>query len=195
MKFYYFIAYQKLPFYFACSIMCHKIYFKTCSRAHNIIVFMLDPQFKDLSLVGNYVGHVSTTEIVVAYKSQFLVPTLKTLYQKLHGWLDVLSSIVHEIMHKINVIFRIRVSKDETCFEQINVFFFFFTSLKDFVSLFYFIFACFELIYLRIVCVNVGFIKIVMLSRIWCAIERSKKTLLFGGQSMKRIFWQLSRKN
>jgi len=46
---------------------------------------MLDPQSKDLSLVGNYVGHASTIEIIVAYESQFLVPTFKTLYQKLHG--------------------------------------------------------------------------------------------------------------
>jgi hypothetical protein len=51
---------------------------------------------------------------------------LKTLYQKLHGWLVVRSRIVHEMMQKINVIFRVRVSKDETCFEQINVYCLFF---------------------------------------------------------------------
>jgi hypothetical protein len=78
---------------------------------------MLDPWSKDLSLARNYVDHASTIEIIVAYESQFLVPTLKTSYQKLHGWSDVLSSIMHEIMHKINVIFRVRVSKDETFFE------------------------------------------------------------------------------
>jgi hypothetical protein len=37
---------------------------------------MLDPRFKDLSMVGNYVGHASTIEIIVAYENQFLVPTL-----------------------------------------------------------------------------------------------------------------------
>jgi hypothetical protein len=35
-----------------------------------------------MSLARNYVGHASTIEIIVAYESQFLVPTLKTLYQK-----------------------------------------------------------------------------------------------------------------
>jgi hypothetical protein len=37
------------------------------SKAHNMLVLMLDPLFKDLSLVGNYVGHASTIEIVSAY--------------------------------------------------------------------------------------------------------------------------------
>jgi hypothetical protein len=32
-----------------------------------MLVLMLDPLFKDLSLVGNYVGHASTIEIVSAY--------------------------------------------------------------------------------------------------------------------------------
>jgi hypothetical protein len=82
---------------------------------------MLDHWSKDLNVVGNYVGHASIIEIIIAYESQFLIPTLKTLYQKLHGWSIVLSSIVHEIMHKINVVFGVRVSIDETCFEQINV--------------------------------------------------------------------------
>jgi hypothetical protein len=87
---------------------------------------MLDPRFKDLSMVGNYVGYASTIEIIVAYENQFLVPTLKILYQKLHGCSVVLSSIVHDFMHKINVIFGVSVSKDETCFEQINVYYLFF---------------------------------------------------------------------
>jgi hypothetical protein len=46
---------------------------------------MLDPQFKDLSLVGDYVGHALVIEIDVAYDTQFLLLTLKISYQKLHG--------------------------------------------------------------------------------------------------------------
>jgi hypothetical protein len=37
------------------------------SKAHNMLVLMLDPRFKDLSLVGNYVGHAFTIEITIAY--------------------------------------------------------------------------------------------------------------------------------
>jgi hypothetical protein len=39
------------------------------SKVHNMVALMLDPCFKDLSLMGDYVGHFSTIEIVVAYDS------------------------------------------------------------------------------------------------------------------------------
>jgi hypothetical protein len=55
---------------------------------------MLDPQFKDLNLVGDYVGHASVIEIDVAHDTQFLFLTLKMSYQKLHGWLSATSSVV-----------------------------------------------------------------------------------------------------
>ncbi len=45
-----------------------------------MVALMLDPQFKDLSLVVDYVGHSFAIEIVVAYDKEFLLPTLKTLY-------------------------------------------------------------------------------------------------------------------
>jgi hypothetical protein len=41
---------------------------------------MLDPWFKDLSLVGDYFGHSFAIEIIVAYDKQFLLPTFKILY-------------------------------------------------------------------------------------------------------------------
>jgi len=37
------------------------------SEAHNMVVLMLDPRFKDLSLMGNYVGHTFVIGIVAAY--------------------------------------------------------------------------------------------------------------------------------
>jgi hypothetical protein len=40
-------------------------------KAHNMYVLMLDPQFEDLSLVGDYVGHASVIEIDVAYDTNF----------------------------------------------------------------------------------------------------------------------------
>jgi hypothetical protein len=45
-----------------------------------MVVSMLDPQFKDLSLVVDYVGHSFAIKIVAAYDKKFLLPTLKTLY-------------------------------------------------------------------------------------------------------------------
>jgi hypothetical protein len=39
------------------------------SKIHNMFVLMLDPQFKDLHLVGNYVGHFSTIKIAITYDS------------------------------------------------------------------------------------------------------------------------------
>jgi hypothetical protein len=45
-----------------------------------MVVHMLDPWFKDLSLGGNYVGYSFAIEIAIAYERKFLLPTLKTLY-------------------------------------------------------------------------------------------------------------------
>jgi hypothetical protein len=45
-----------------------------------MVALMLDPQFKDLSLVGNYVGHYSAIEIVSTYDRKVLLLTFKTLY-------------------------------------------------------------------------------------------------------------------
>jgi hypothetical protein len=39
---------------------CFKLF-----KAHNMVALMLDLQFKDLSLVGDYVGHSSVIEIDV----------------------------------------------------------------------------------------------------------------------------------
>jgi hypothetical protein len=59
-----------------------------------MVAFMLNLQFKDLSLVGNYVGQSSAIEIAFAYDRKFFLPTFNTLYQKYHGQSNVSSSIV-----------------------------------------------------------------------------------------------------
>jgi hypothetical protein len=46
-------------------------------KTHNMLILMLDPWFKDSSLVGDYVGHVLAIEIVATYDTQFLFPTSK----------------------------------------------------------------------------------------------------------------------
>jgi hypothetical protein len=74
------------------------------SKVHNMVAFMLDPWFKDLSLMGDYVGPSSIIEIITTYDREFLIPTLKTLYQKHYGCPNVSSTIVQETMHNINVV-------------------------------------------------------------------------------------------
>jgi hypothetical protein len=54
-------------------------------KAHNMLVLMLDPQFKDLSLVGDYVGHASIIEIDVAHDTQILLLTFKISDQNCMG--------------------------------------------------------------------------------------------------------------
>jgi hypothetical protein len=65
-----------------------------------------------LSLVCEYVGQVPTIVIVAAYDSQFLLPMLKTLYQKLHGCPNSTFTIVQEAMHNTKAIFGIGVLKE-----------------------------------------------------------------------------------
>jgi hypothetical protein len=141
-------------------------------------------------MVGNYVGHASTIEIIVAYESQFLVPTLKILYQKLHGWLVVLSSIVHDFVHKINVIFGVSLSKDETCFEQINVYCLFFHIPIRFCNLFIFSWHVLANLFEDCVCKCNFDRNCHAFTHLMCHWKK-QKTLLFGGQSMKRYFLQL----
>jgi len=102
------------------------------SKAHNMVALMLDPWFKDLSLMGDYVGHSSVIEISVAYDREFLLPTLKTSYQKHYGHSNVSSTIVQETMHNTNVVFGVGMFEDDTCFEQISVVSF--ISLQNIVS-------------------------------------------------------------
>jgi len=59
-----------------------------------MVAFMLDLQFKDLSLVGDYVGHYFAIVIAFAYDREFVLPTLKILYKKHHGWSNVFSLIM-----------------------------------------------------------------------------------------------------
>ncbi len=54
-------------------------------KTHNMVALILDPQFKNLNLAVDYVGHSFAIKIVATCDKQFLFPTLKTLYYKFHG--------------------------------------------------------------------------------------------------------------
>ncbi len=102
------------------------------SKVHNMVALMFDLWFKDSNLMGDYVGHLSVIEIVAAQDKEFLLLTLKTLYQKHHGCSNAFSIIVQKTMHNINVVSGVGVSEDETCFEQVSVVSF--TYLQNIVS-------------------------------------------------------------
>jgi hypothetical protein len=50
------------------------------TKAHDMVAIMLDLQFKDLSLVTDYVDHFFTIEIVATYDKEFFFFTFKALY-------------------------------------------------------------------------------------------------------------------
>jgi hypothetical protein len=77
-------------------------------KAYDMFALMLYPQFKDLNLVRDYVDHSSTIDIANGYDNQFLIATLKSLYQKLHEWSNVLTNVIQKIVHNINVVFLCR---------------------------------------------------------------------------------------
>jgi hypothetical protein len=45
-------------------------------KAHNMLALMLDPRFKDLEVILNYVGHDMAKQVVDDYDSKVLVPLL-----------------------------------------------------------------------------------------------------------------------
>jgi hypothetical protein len=94
----------------------------SASKAHNMLVLMLDLRFKDLNLVGDYVDHTPTIEIACAYDVHFLFPTHQELYQKMHGQ-SVTSSVHQEIVHNSNVVFGVGASEMETSLEQVSFLF------------------------------------------------------------------------
>jgi len=51
------------------------------AKAHNMVALMLDPRFKDLTLVRDYVGHFFAIEIATTYNVNFLLPTFKIMYE------------------------------------------------------------------------------------------------------------------
>ncbi len=81
-----------LVYLFLSFIKCYN-----ASKVHNMLAFMLNPYFKDISFVGDYVGHASIIEIIVhAYDAHFLLLTLHELYQKMQGQ-SVTSSVIKRL--------------------------------------------------------------------------------------------------
>jgi hypothetical protein len=47
-------------------------------NARNMLVFTIDPQFKNLQLIGNFVGFDTTTHIATIYDCEVLMHVLMT---------------------------------------------------------------------------------------------------------------------
>jgi hypothetical protein len=91
-------------------------------------------------------------------------------------------------MHNTNVVFRVGVSKDLICWEQINGLSF--ISLQNIVSWFVSLFALFKLTYLKIMCVKVVWWELSYFRTFNVPLEEAKD-LFFGGQNMKGNFQHL----
>jgi len=99
-----------------------------------LVALMLDPQFKDLSLVVDYVGHSFVIKIAITYDIKFFLPNLKTLYQKHHQQSNNSSIVVQKLVCNPNVVFKVGMANEENFFEQINIISF--TSLKKILNSF-----------------------------------------------------------
>jgi hypothetical protein len=52
-------------------------------NAHNMFVLIIDPHFKNLQLIGNFVGFDTTTHIATIYDCEGLMLVLMIIYNKL----------------------------------------------------------------------------------------------------------------
>jgi hypothetical protein len=61
------------------------------NMGHNMLLLMLNPRFKSLQLVTNYIGHDKTSTLVVQYDVGLLLPLLIQCYKILMGHLCLAS--------------------------------------------------------------------------------------------------------
>jgi hypothetical protein len=53
-------------------------------QVHNMFTLMLDPRFKYLKVVENYVGHGFRIHLVVEYDANAIIPLLMTMFEVLN---------------------------------------------------------------------------------------------------------------
>ncbi len=153
---------------------CFKLF-----KTHNMVALMLDPHFKDLSLVGLYIDHSFAIEIVakhmiVDYSSQPSRPRTKSCMnnqmfrQTLYKKLCTILMLVLEWECS-----RMRLVLNKCCF--LNLF-------ERHVNQIIFLFAHFKLTYLGILCkFDEGNHVFAHLMCHW----KKQKTFFFGGQNTK----------
>ncbi|KAJ7552447.1 hypothetical protein O6H91_06G055400 [Diphasiastrum complanatum] len=66
-------------------------------KAHNILALMLDPHFKGLSLVRDYVGRDAAIQIVGEYDVKVLIPLLVTCFNRLNPRAQTTQPLEHDV--------------------------------------------------------------------------------------------------
>jgi hypothetical protein len=147
---------------------------------------MLDPHFKDLSLVGDYIEHSFVIKIVVrhmivSFSSQPSRPCTESCMDN-----QMFFQMLYKTLCTILMLFlewecsRMWLVLNKCCF--------FYKTNERHMNQIIFLFAHLKLPYLGILCVNASLMKITMFLHIWCAIGRNRKPFFFGGQNMKRNY-------
>jgi hypothetical protein len=72
-------------------------------NAHNMLVLILDPHFKSLQIIWDYVGVKVAMQIVIEYDHKVLILLLLTIYKKL----TLIAFIVELWMLFLNLVFLI----------------------------------------------------------------------------------------
>lgn len=85
--------------------------------AHNMLALMLDPRFKGLGLVRDYVGGEKVVSIVFEYDSLVLLPLLMQCYKRLHPTAQSQEPITPM---SENSIFGAQASAEEVILEQLK---------------------------------------------------------------------------
>jgi hypothetical protein len=141
-------------------------------KTHNMVTLMLDPHFKDLSSVGDYIDHSFAVEIVARHmivnsSSQPSRPCTKSCMNN-----QMFLQMLYNKLCTILMLFleweclRMQLVLNKCCF---------FYLFERHANQIIFLFAHFKLTYLGILCVCASLMRITMLSYIWCAIGRNKK--------------------
>lgn len=66
---------------FECAKTIFGFYLIVCT--HNMLMLIINPQFKNLQLIGNFVGFDTTTHIATIYDCEVLMLMLMIIYNKL----------------------------------------------------------------------------------------------------------------
>ena len=100
------------------------------ATAHNMLALMLDPRFKELALVGSYLGREVATQVAQEYDQKLFLPLLISVYRKQHGPVLADASTVAlaeaiSISGDANAVFGAGVSEEDTVAEHVSKHFLF----------------------------------------------------------------------
>ena len=97
------------------------------SSANNMLALMLDPCYKELTIVGNYLGREEATHIAQEYDQKLLLPLLISMYRKKHepvlvAAFELVEFDVHSVFGDAHVVFGAGMSQEDTTSEHVMFF-------------------------------------------------------------------------